>query len=95
MTAPAADDVLKEPQAPEEVENNDTQAPATDKTVYVETTSNVNIRKDPTTDSERLETAQKGTKFVKAGEESGGWTKIIYNDSEAYVSSDYVRECEQ
>ena len=65
-----------------------------EKTVYIETTSNVNIRKDPTTDSDRLETAQKGTRFVKVSEEAGGWTKIIYNDSEAYVSSDYVRECE-
>ena len=66
-----------------------------EKTVYIETTSNVNIRKDPTTDSQRLETAQSGTRFVKIGEEAGGWTKIIYNDSEAYVSSDYVRECEE
>ena len=67
---------------------------AQDGTVYVETTSNVNVRKDPTTDSERLETAPKGTRFVKIADEAGGWTKIIYNDGEAYVSSDYVRECE-
>lgn len=71
------------------------QSPVTgsEKTVYVETTSNVNIRKDPTTDSERLETAQKGTRFVKIADEAGGWTKIIYKDGEAYVNSDYVREC--
>ena len=65
------------------------------KTVYIELTTNVNVRKDPTTDSERLETAKKGTKFVKIADEAGGWTKIIYKDGEAFVSSDYVRECEE
>lgn len=62
--------------------------------VYVETTANVNIRKDPTVDSEKLITAEKGTRFEKTGQEPGGWTRIKYNDGEAYVSSDYVRECE-
>ena len=62
--------------------------------VYVETTAHVNIRKDPTVDSEKLITAEKGTRFEKTGQEPGGWTRIKYNDGEAYVSSDYVRECE-
>ena len=65
-----------------------------DSAAFVETTTKVNIRKDPTTDSEKLETVQKGTRFIKAGDITGGWTKIIYNDGEAYIKSDYVRECE-
>ena len=88
-----ADTGMETPAAADEGSNGET-ASGPDKTVYVETTSNVNVRKDPTTDSERLETAEKGTRFVKISDEAGGWTKIIYNDGEAYVSSEYVRECE-
>jgi RND family efflux transporter MFP subunit len=70
-------------------ENSDTEA------LYVETTTNVNIRMDPTTDSEKLETAATGTRFIKVGDVAGGWTRIIYNDSEAFIKSDYVRECRE
>lgn len=62
--------------------------------MYVEVTTNVNIRKEPTTDSEKLGTVSEGTRLLKIGEEADGWTKVSYNDSEAYVKSDYVRKIE-
>ncbi len=70
-------------------------AAAPDTSVYVEAVENVNIRKEPTTDSEKLGTVEAGTRLLSAGEESGGWIKISYNDSEAYVKSDYVRKIEE
>lgn len=59
----------------------------------VETTDKVNIRKGPGTDQEKLETVSAGTRYVKLGEENG-WTKISYNDSEAFINSDYVKVCD-
>ena len=47
-----------------------------------------------TTDSEKLGTVSEGTRLLKIGEEADGWTKVSYNDSEAYVKSDYVRKIE-
>ena len=94
VTTLVADTEAKpEPDTAAATEEEVTSSPEQKASVYVEATSNVNIRKDPTTDSERLVTAKAGEKFLKAGEEAGGWTKIIYNDSEAYIKSDYVREC--
>lgn len=58
----------------------------------VETTDRVNIRKGPGKDKEKLETVSSGSRFVKL-DETEGWTKIVYNDQEAYIKSDYVREC--
>lgn len=60
----------------------------------VETTDRVNIRKGPGKDNEKLETVSKGSRFVKV-DETDGWTKIVYNDQEAYIKSDYVRECDR
>ncbi len=57
----------------------------------VETTDRVNVRKGPGKDSEKLETVSQGSRFVKL-DETDGWTKIVYNDQEAYIKSDYVRE---
>lgn len=93
VTAPSADTETKPEPDTAAADETTTVEPEQKTSVYVEATSNVNIRKDPTTDSERLTTAKAGEKFLKAGEEAGGWTKIIYNDSEAYIKSDYVREC--
>jgi len=62
--------------------------------MYVEVTTNVNVRREPTTDSEKLGTVSEGTRLLKIGEEADGWTKVSYNDSEAYVKSDYVRKIE-
>ena len=85
----AAGDVSDTSSDDEEAASTDTAAEA-----YVETTTRVNIRKDPTTDCEVLKTADTGERFLKVGEEPGGWFRIIYDDGEAFVKSDYVRECE-
>jgi len=93
VDTPVAESVPEEqPEEAKTEEKPESDSPQV--SVYVETTSNVNVRKDPTTDSEKLETAKKGTRFEKIEDEAGGWVKISYNGGEAYVSGDYVRECE-
>ncbi len=81
--APASD---AEEEAPSEA--------GSETSTYVEVTTKVNVRKEPTTDSEKMGTVDAGARFLKTGEEADGWTKISYNDSEAYIKSDYVMECE-
>ena len=75
-------------------EEEEPQEAGPEASMYVEVTTNVNVRKEPTTDSEKLGTVSQGTRLLKTGEETEGWTKVSYNDSEAYIKSDYVMECE-
>ncbi|MBO4375591.1 MAG: efflux RND transporter periplasmic adaptor subunit [Lachnospiraceae bacterium] len=93
----SAENTVKEEQGETAMpEENEKAEPAeeTPADVYIETTSKVNVRKGPSKDSEKLGTVPEGEKFLSAGEENG-WTKVIYEDGEAWISSDYVRECER
>ena len=57
----------------------------------VRATTTVFVRSEPTTDNDgnKLGKAREGDEFTSLGEENG-WTRVIYNDSEAYIKSDYV-----
>jgi hypothetical protein len=50
----------------------------------------VNIRNYASTDAKVLGSFEEGDTFDIIEVQSDGWTKIMYNGSEAYVSSDYV-----
>jgi hypothetical protein len=52
--------------------------------------SKVNIRDNASTDAKVLGTFEAGDTFDIIEIQNNGWTKIIYDGSEAYVSSDYV-----
>ena len=54
-------------------------------------TDSLNVRSGPSTSYSKLGTLSKGTK-VGVISESNGWSKILYNDKEAYVSSQYLSE---
>ena len=54
-------------------------------------TDSLNVRSGPSTSYSKLGTLSKGTK-VEVISESNGWSKILYNDKEAYVSSQYLSE---
>ena len=54
-------------------------------------TDSLNVRSEPSTSYSKLGTLSKGTK-VGVISESNGWSKILYNDKEAYVSSQYLSE---
>lgn len=59
-----------------------------DDTLY--TTDNVNARADSSTDSQSYGTIPAGTGVQVIERLSNGWTKIKYNDKEAYVKSEYL-----
>lgn len=54
------------------------------------TSTRVNIRELPSADSRVLETVEEGYEFDIVEITTDGWTKIIYGESTAYISSDYV-----
>ena len=54
-------------------------------------TDSLNVRSGPSTSHSKIGTLSKGTK-VGVISESNGWSKILYNDKEAYVSSQYLSE---
>ncbi|NLT10475.1 MAG: SH3 domain-containing protein, partial [Ruminococcus sp.] len=71
-----------------------TTAPAEDgskKYGYVNTAeTDLNVRKGPSTDSDRIGSLAKGTKMEIVGSE-GNWYKIVYENGYGYVSKDYVK----
>lgn len=54
------------------------------------TSTRVNIRDAATEDAKVLDTVEEGTTFEIVEVLDNGWTHIIYNDSDAYISSAYV-----
>ncbi len=84
---------IKEEKEDEAVSDPEDSAYDDTSVTKIETTDKVNIRKGPGTDQEKLETVNAGTQYGKLGEEDG-WTKISYNDGEAFINSDYVKECD-
>lgn len=57
------------------------------------TNASVNVRKEPTTDSEVLDTLKYNTviSYVKTDEE---WSQVQYNDTVAYIKTEYISETE-
>lgn len=53
-------------------------------------TDTVNVRKTASTDGEKLGQLSKGSTVEIIEKMNNGWTKIKYNDGEAYVKSDFV-----
>jgi hypothetical protein len=54
------------------------------------TSTKVNIRDSASTDAKVLATVEADTTFDIIDVQSDGWTKILYDGQEAYISSDYV-----
>lgn len=54
------------------------------------TSTRVNIRNAASADAKVLDTVEGGTTFEILEIQDNGWTKILYNEEEAYISSDYV-----
>lgn len=61
----------------------------TEEEVFVWTSTGVNMRAEPNTDSSVLTVLDAGTKLTLLGEEEG-WVKVSYNGQEGYVSADYI-----
>ncbi len=75
-------------------EGENTEAPLTVlKTVRA--TDVVNIRSSDSEEADKLDKAQIGQEFTLLEEKGNGWSKIKYNDREAYIKSDYLEEATQ
>ena len=71
-------------------ESSSDSTPAIKETKIVNT-DKLNVRSGPSTSYSKLGVLSKGTK-VSVISESNGWTKILYKEKEAYVSSMYLDE---
>ncbi len=60
------------------------------RTLYARTTSLLNIRASNSTDAVVLKTVSENTILQVLDIQSDGWTKILYEGQEAYVSSAYI-----
>ena len=56
-------------------------------TVYA--TENVNIRTEPNTDCDIITVLQKGSSIIRI-DEADGWSKVIYEGEERYITSEYL-----
>ena len=79
-------DVIPEAEQEEETEQESGQRVI--KTVRA--TDVVNIRSSDSEEADRLDKAQIGQEFTLLEEKGNGWSKIQYNDREAYIKSDYL-----
>ena len=58
-----------------------------EETVYA--TENVNIRTEPNTDCDIITVLQKGSSITRI-DEADGWSKVIYDGEERYITSEYL-----
>lgn len=76
-----------------EVASNDEESTEeTEQTVVktVRATDVVNIRSSDSEEADKLDKAQIGQEFTLLEEKGNGWSKVSYNDGEAYIKSDYL-----
>lgn len=62
--------------------------------VFVKTTTQVRLRKEPNTNCATLDRIDGGTK-LEVLETLDGWYKVIYKDQEGYVSATYAKIVEE
>ena len=75
---------------PEVTETQATTLPENTVTVYA--TTQVNVRKKPTTESESVAMLNEGDKVERISKESNGWSKVIYKGEIRYIYSQYLTE---
>lgn len=61
----------------------------------VRATDVVNIRSSDSEEADKLDKAQIGQEFTLLEEKGNGWSKIRYNDRDAYIKSDYLEVVSQ
>lgn len=66
------------------------EATGTSSTSTATTTSTVNVRSGPSTSYSIVGVAYEGTKVETTGRTSGGWTQVIWNGTERWISSSYL-----
>lgn len=56
----------------------------------VRTTDTVNVRSSDSEEADKIGKAQAGTELKRIEERVNGWSKVIFEDREAYIKSDYL-----
>ena len=87
-SAKETDDAKEKAEKEDEEELDDSEA------VAMKTTANVNLRKEPSTDSEIIKLISKGTELSKYSEENG-WAKVKVGDAVGYVSAEFLTDPSQ
>lgn len=67
-----------------------TEPETMEEAIVYRTTSNLNVRSGPSTDSERIGQIPGGTAVEYVGAHDSDWAIIMYNGEQAYVSSQYL-----
>ena len=68
------------------------EQPLENKTVnqIVRTTDTVNVRSSDSEEADKIGKAPAGTELTRIEERINGWSKVIFEDKEAYIKSDYL-----
>lgn len=74
--------------------NVDSESEGDAEEVYVQTTTQVKLRKEPNTTCATLDRIDGGTKLLVL-ESLDGWYKVTYNGQTGYVSADYAKVVEE
>lgn len=70
--------------------NNNNTVNFTDVNETVYTTERCNVRKSYSTSSEKITTLSKGASVKRTGVSSSGWSRVEYNGTVCYISSQYL-----
>lgn len=86
-------------EATEDTENTEPEASVESESeeeeqIYVQTTTQVKLRKEPNTTCATLDRIDGGTKLLVL-ESLDGWYKVTYNGQTGYVSADYAKVVEE
>ncbi len=79
------------PVLPPVTENPGTQQPQEEFVQLLWTSTSVNLRTEPSTDSQVIMVLTEGARLELLGEEEG-WVKVNFAGQEGYVSTDYVTD---
>lgn len=81
-----------EPQPAETEAAGENAQPAQNQTVnqIVKTTATVNVRSSDSEEADKIGKAQTGSELIRIEERINGWSKVIFEEKEAYIKSDYL-----
>lgn len=92
-TTPSTQETTEATEAPTmESSEAPTEAPA--ETVSYKTTTTLNVRPEPSTDSTRIGKLDPGASVEYVGDYDDFWAIITYNDQQAYVAKQYLTPAE-
>lgn len=89
-TTPETTPETEQPSQEENPESEETGPKFTEVNETVYATTSVNVRASYSADSDKVGSLSSGASVTRTGVGDNGWSRIIYNGNEAYVSSDYL-----